>query len=184
MTTMPLPSRAGQLPETAETDAEPSELGFDDFFRRERRAVLGLAYALTGSWPAAEDLTQEAFAAAHRRWRRVARYERPGAFVRRVVANRAVSRLRRLRTERHALARLERRPSRAEELEHRDHGVWEAVRSLPRRQAQVIALHYLEDRSVDEIAEIVGCGPGSVKTHLSRARRALARRLAPEEDPR
>ncbi|MFP3900240.1 MAG: sigma factor-like helix-turn-helix DNA-binding protein, partial [Acidimicrobiia bacterium] len=55
--------------------------------------------------------------------------------------------------------------------------VWEAVRALPARQAQAIALHYLDDRSVDEVAHVLGCAPGSVKTHLHRGRVTLARAL-------
>ena len=54
-----------------------------------------------------------------------------------------------------------------------DREVWDLVRRLPKRQAQAVALHYLEDLPVSEIAEILECSPGSVKTHLSRGRQAL-----------
>jgi RNA polymerase sigma-70 factor (ECF subfamily) len=60
-----------------------------------------------------------------------------------------------------------------------DHEFWDAVRALPARQAQAIALHYLEDRPVAEIAEILGCAPATVKVHLHRGRRALADTLVP-----
>jgi len=66
----------------------------------------GSAYALTGSWEAAEDATQEAFLRAHRDWERVGRYDQPGAWVRRVAANLAVSALRRRLAEAKALLRL------------------------------------------------------------------------------
>jgi RNA polymerase sigma factor (sigma-70 family) len=61
---------------------------------------------------------------------------------------------------------------------------WEAVRSLPHRQAQVVALFYLEDRPVAEIAEILGVAVGTVKKHLYDGRRTLARvlELGVEED--
>jgi RNA polymerase sigma-70 factor (ECF subfamily) len=68
------------------------------------------------------------------------------------------------------------------ELSADDAQFWGAVRSLPRRQAQVIALHYLDDRPVAEIAEILGTATGTVKKHLHDGRRALARRLRLEED--
>ena len=55
--------------------------------------------------------------------------------------------------------------------------LWEAVRSLPERQAHVVALHYLEDRPIGEIAEILQCAEGTVKSHLHRGRLALARTL-------
>ena len=51
------------------------------------------------------------------------------------------------------------------------------MRSLPERQAQCVALHYLEDRSIDEIADILDCAPATVKVHLFRGRQTLADRL-------
>jgi RNA polymerase sigma-70 factor, ECF subfamily len=156
---------------------------FEDFYVREFRAVVGLAFALSGSRSGAEDLAQEAFLAAHRTWERVGGYEDPGAWVRRVVANLSVSAFRRRAVEAKALARiaLGQRPA-LPELSAADAEFWSAVRSLPRRQAQVIALHYLEDRPVVEVARILGTAEGTVKKHLHDGRRALARRLELEED--
>src|SRR4051794_32907715 len=74
-------------------------LDFDRFCAQEYAAVAGLAFVLTGSWTTAEDLTQDAFFAAFRKWDQLQRYDKPGAWVRRVVANRAVSWRRRLGTE-------------------------------------------------------------------------------------
>ena len=56
--------------------------------------------------------------------------------------------------------------------------VWRAVRALPKRQAQAIALLYWEDLSVKEIAAVLECGEETVKTHLKRGRQALAAVLA------
>jgi len=50
---------------------------------------------------------------------------------------------------------------------------WAAVRSLPAKQAMVIALRYADDRSIEDIANIMDCSPGTVKTHLHRARQRL-----------
>ena len=55
--------------------------------------------------------------------------------------------------------------------------VWNEVRRLPRRQAQVVALTYLDDLSRSAVAEILDCGEETVETHLERARRTLASRL-------
>jgi RNA polymerase sigma-70 factor (ECF subfamily) len=55
--------------------------------------------------------------------------------------------------------------------------VWGAVRQLPRRQAQVVALTYLHDLSRRQVAEVLGCAEETVKTHLDRARVTLAERL-------
>jgi RNA polymerase sigma-70 factor (ECF subfamily) len=59
--------------------------------------------------------------------------------------------------------------------------VWEAVRRLPKRQAQVVALYYLEDRSLDDVAAALAMSVETVRTHLRRARQRLARRLRLEE---
>jgi hypothetical protein len=59
---------------------------FEAFYEREYHRVVGFAYAVAGSWEAAEDATQEAFLRAHRQWERVGRYDQPGAWVRRVAA--------------------------------------------------------------------------------------------------
>jgi RNA polymerase sigma-70 factor (ECF subfamily) len=150
---------------------------FDDFYRQEHRGVLALAAALTGRWDVAEELTQEAFLAAHRRWSEVGNYEHPGAWVRRVVANLAVSRTRRWAAEVRALARLHGLRGKAVVLPDDGALFWSAVRHLPQRQAQVVALHYLEDRSVEDIGDILACAPNTVKVHLHRARRTLAERL-------
>ncbi len=79
---------------------------FDVFYRRELRPVVGLAYVLTGRRSAAEDLAQEAFVAAYRRWRDIGGYDDPGAWVRAVAMNHARSRVRRRATEARALVRL------------------------------------------------------------------------------
>jgi RNA polymerase sigma-70 factor (ECF subfamily) len=63
------------------------------------------------------------------------------------------------------------------ELPSEAEAFWSNVRKLPKRQAQVIALHYLEDRSVAEIAEILECAPNTVKVHLHKGRQKLAGRL-------
>lgn len=150
---------------------------FDRFCREEFAAVTGLAFVLTGSWTAAEDLAQEAFFAAFRRWDELRDYDKPGAWVRRVVANRAVSWRRRIHTEARALARLgtrNRADAAVTEIPERHAEVWAAVRRLPPRQAQVFALTYVEDLPVARVAAILDISADTAKTHLRRARAALA----------
>lgn len=158
---------------------------FDVFYRREFRSVVGLAYVLSGSRWAAEDLAQEAFLAAHRDWARIGGYESPGAWVRRVVSNMAVSRYRKTAAEARAIARVAlHRQEALPPLEPGDDEFWSAVRSLPKRQAQAIALHYVEDRSVDDVATILGCSTSTAKVHLHRGRKRLAEILESEEGGR
>jgi RNA polymerase sigma-70 factor (ECF subfamily) len=141
---------------------------FEGFYRRELRSVTGLAYVLSGRRVGAEDIAQEAFFAAFRHWSKIGAYDNPGAWVRRVVANRAVSAHRRMLSE--IRTRLHRAgdgivlPEFSVENDH----VWVEVRRLPRRQAQVIALRFVEDHTTAEIAAILGLSAPTVKTHLKR----------------
>jgi RNA polymerase sigma-70 factor (ECF subfamily) len=157
---------------------------FERFYSREYRSVVGLAYALSGSRSASEDLAQEAFIAAHRNWDKIGAYDKPEAWVRRVVSNLAVSRFRRRATELKALTRLAGLGSNVAvlpELPAEAESFWACVRQLPKRQAQTIALHYLEDLPVADIAEILDCTPSTVKVHLHKGRRTLAVRLGLDE---
>ena len=88
--------RGAGVAKRSEPATSKSPETFEDFYVREFAAIVGLAYALSGSRSGAEDLAQEAFLAAHRTWDRVGGYEEPGAWVRRVVANLAVSAFRRV----------------------------------------------------------------------------------------
>jgi len=139
--------------------------------------VIGLAYALSGSRSAAEDLAQEAFLAAHNAWDRVSQYEKPEAWVRRVVANKSVSMFRRKMREARAIARMKPEASYLPRIPAEDDEFWKAVRSLPKKQSQAIALHYLEELTVAEIAEVLECAEGTVKVHLHKGRKKLAERL-------
>ncbi|MCU1483336.1 MAG: putative polymerase subfamily sigma factor [Actinomycetia bacterium] len=152
---------------------------FDDFFAAEYRTVVALTAALAGRGPGAEELAQEAFVRAFRRWDRIAGYDDPAAWVRRVAANLATSTLRRRGREARALARvaLRRPPVAAEPVDER---FWAAVRALPRRQAQCVALHYLEDRSTAEIAVVLGIAEATVRVHLHDGRKRLASALDEE----
>lgn len=153
---------------------------FESFMATEYARVLAFARATVGSWPEAEDLTQEAFLVAYRRWEDVAEYERPDAFVRRVIANKQVSGVRRRVRESAALLRL--RPVEVVEPDVGDPAFWDAVRRLPVRQRQVVALHYLDDRSVADIATVLAIAEGTVKAHLHAARHALATALGEDID--
>ena len=152
---------------------------FDTFYRRELASLVAFARALAG--PAyAEDIAQDAMLTAYRHWRTVSRLELPAAWVRRVCANRAVSTLRRRGVEARALVRLGARRAPAEAMPAEYEEFWAEVRRLPRRQAQAVALHYIYDLGVAEIAATLACAEGTIKVHLSRGRAALSSRLGEE----
>ena len=154
---------------------------FEYFYLQEYPKVVALAYTLSGSRAGAEDIAQEAFLRAYRDWDRVGSYEHQAAWVRRVAANLATSGLRRRLVEARALTRLAgRREPTVDPLATEDAEFWAAVRTLPRRQAQAVALYYFQDLSVQQTATVLGCTEGTVKAHLAKARRTLARQLQPE----
>jgi RNA polymerase sigma-70 factor (ECF subfamily) len=161
--------------------AETTVIDFDAFYALEYPRLLPLAYVLTGSHGLAEELVQETMIRALRHWRRVREYEKPGAWARRVLLNLATSKARRVAAEARALVRLG--GPRAAELEPSvdTSEVWQAVRALPAREAQALALHYLEDMSVVDMATVLDCPEGTVKTLLYRARKLLAAKLGEEE---
>ncbi len=168
-----------------EATHEPAStaMTFDDFYASTSQRTLALAHALTGNWGDAEDLAQDAFAAAARRWDQVGLYDDPSSWVRRLVLNRSVSRWRRLQREALAVVRLGNRTTDGTpDTDPMDPRFWAAVRRLPAQQARAAALFYVEDLAVDEIARQLGCSTGTVKTHLSRARANLADDLQMEEN--
>jgi RNA polymerase sigma factor (sigma-70 family) len=165
--------------EVSDQGDETTELvrSFDSFFEGEYRRVLAFAAVICGRRAVAEELTQEAFFAAFRRWSTIGAYNDPGGWVRRVVANLATSAWRTRVREARALARVWHRQDPMVELEGTDDEFWVAVRALPSRQAQCVTLRYLEDRGVDDIAEVLGIAAPTVRVHLHEGRVALARQF-------
>jgi len=166
---------AGDVDDVAAVEVPVGET-FDSFYRRELPALVAFARSLSGS-SAADDIAQDAMLAAYRRWDTVSGMDVPVAWVRRVCANRAVSGLRRRAVEARGLVRLGSQRPPAEPLPEEYEAFWAEVRRLPRRQAQTIALQLVYDLSVADIALTLGMAEGTVKSHLSRGRSALAQSL-------
>jgi RNA polymerase sigma-70 factor, ECF subfamily len=157
---------------------------FERFFADHLEVTLAVIVALRGPRVAAEELAQEAFERAYHRWDELREMGRPDLWVQRVALNLATSQLRRLAAEARAVSRFGiRRPATAEAAEFEDaERFWGLVRRLPSQQARVVALHYAADRSVAEVAEVLGIAEGTVKAHLHKARARLTELLAQEDD--
>jgi RNA polymerase sigma-70 factor (sigma-E family) len=145
---------------------------FEEFAAARLGAVVRFAAVLAGERALAEDIVQEVLIRAHARWDRIGRLDRPEAYVRKMVVNEYLSWRRRS-------WRLV--PSGAvepgEDRAWPDHAVGHAERDallaevsrLPRRQKAVLVLRYYEALSDAEIAEVLGCSPGTVRGYASRA---------------
>ncbi|MGC4111015.1 MAG: SigE family RNA polymerase sigma factor [Nocardioides sp.] len=154
-------------------------LEYDDVYAALWPRLVRTAYAVCGDLGVAEDAVQTAFAKAFRSWRRIARLEAPEAYLRKMAVNEVLND-RRLARHRHEVTRAEppdtRRSTSAETALGSDE-LWRAVSTLPPRQRAVLVLRYYEDLSEQQIADALGCRPGTVKSQASAALTALRARL-------
>ncbi|MGW4052761.1 SigE family RNA polymerase sigma factor [Streptomyces sp. NPDC004779] len=154
---------------------------FEEFYAQAVARLTGQLYVMLGDLHEAQDVVQEAFVKGWNRRRQLDRDGQPEAWIRTVAWRLAVSRWRFRRRTAEAWRRDAVAPVVVEGPEP-DHLVLvEAMRGLPQQQRRTLALHYLCDLSVDQVAAETGLSTGTVKTHLSRGRAALAHRI---EDPR
>ncbi len=156
------------------------EQRFRDFVLAQWGPLTRMAYLLTGDQGTAEDLVQSALEKTHRRWGNIVRKDAPGVYVRRVMVNTAVSWRRRRRTvevpllDTDAIAA----PDAYHQAENR-HQLLGALRRLPPRMRAVLVLRYFEDLSEADIARILGCSTGTVKSQASRGLARLRADLTP-----
>jgi RNA polymerase sigma-70 factor (sigma-E family) len=151
-------------------EVDPRDQGFTVFYRAEYAGMVRLAVSLTGDFDRSEDVVQEAFARIHRRFTTL---ERPGGYLRTVVVN--------LCNDQHRRGVLERRqalPVPADALSLQASEMIDVLKRLPFRQRAVLVLRYWGDWTEAEIAQAVGCRPGSVKTLASRGLSALRKEVA------
>jgi RNA polymerase sigma-70 factor (sigma-E family) len=149
---------------------------FTRFYETSRDACLRAVIASTGDRALAEDMVAEAFARAWTSWRKVSQYAAPQGWVVRTALNTGVSWWRARRRE-IPLAGYDGAAA-ADLGEGVDPAVVSALRRLPARQREVIALRVFLDMDTNTTAEILGIAPGTVKAHLSRAATALRRHPA------
>lgn len=149
---------------------ERSDLAFGEVFERHHRRAVRLAWVLTGTREAAEDVAAEAFAKVWVQWER-GRVVDVGPYLRRAVVNQVHSRGRRWLLEvreaqrRHGDDRGVRLL--ADDVAEHDE-VWAALARLPEGQRQAIVLRYYEDLSEADTAAVLGVSTGTVKSQVSR----------------
>lgn len=142
------------------------------------RSLVRLAALLLDDAASCEDVVQEAFVRVHRSWRRIDDQNNALAYLRQTVVNLSRSALRRrLVAQRHA-PRPERNVTEdaAYATVERD-ALVRALRTLPRREREALALRFLADLSEAQTASAMGCAVGSVKGYTSRGLARLGARL-------
>jgi len=147
--------------------------------------LLRLGLMLTGDPQAAEDLVQETLVLADRHRDRIVAMESPAAYLRRILINRHLSdqrtRARRPRETAyddlpgHAAA-----PDQSSGVDHRDEA-WRLLATLPPRQRAVLVLRFYEDLADADIAAVLGCSQGTVRSNASRGLATLRTHLSPPE---
>ena len=152
---------------------------FADFVRARWSSLYRLAYLLAASPTGAEDLLQTTLEKAYVNWRRIGQMEYPEAYVRRMLANTLVSSRRRHWHRERPTDALPEVAGDSAEMPVLDRSLlWPLVCALPDRQRAVIVLRYYEDLSEAQIAESLGCAPGTVKSQASSGIAALRRAAA------
>jgi RNA polymerase sigma-70 factor (ECF subfamily) len=157
-----------------------ADTGFEEMFRREYPRVLRTVALIVMNAEVAEEVTQEAFTELHLKWARIGSYERPGAWVRRVAIRKAV-RGRRRAAQGAQLEALTGESQTVDDMKP-DIDLVRAVASLPAQQRAAIVLHYYDDLSVGEVADVLGCAEPTVRVHLHRGRARLAELLRLDEE--
>jgi RNA polymerase sigma-70 factor, ECF subfamily len=161
---------------------------FREFYEANYGRIVAMVTAVLGDRDQAEDVAQEAFARALTRWSRIGGYELPEAWVRRVALRIAVDSRRRLWRAIRVSAKLSAQrpvtePGPGDSLAFTALGA--ALRRLPLREREVLAMYYLADLPVETIARECGLPLGTVKTRLAAGRRRLETELTqrPEAVP-
>jgi len=160
-------------------------MSFDEFATWQLPALLRYAAVLAGNRDLAQDIAQEVLARAHTRWSSIGRMDAPELYVRRMVTNEFLSWRRRWARQvpvSDVIVAPDRAgaPDTATTQADRD-ALLRQLSRLPRRQQAVLVLRYYEGFTDAEIADVLGCQPGTVRGYASRALQALRVSVADTE---
>ena len=154
---------------------------FRQFVAARGRALTRTAYLLTGDWQVGEDLVQEALTRTYLRRRRLRSAEGIEPYARKVLISLFLSSRRRLWHRELPFAIVPDQASNGslDAAEDR-HGLWPALMALSAQQRAVLVLRYFEDLTEADIAAVLGCSPGAVKTHAARGLARLRKSISVE----
>ena len=127
-----------------------------------------MAFLLCGDWHAAEDLVQTTLAKMFVSWRKIRRQDAAHAYAARTLVNTYLAGKRLKRSEEILTSEVPERPFPSPAPETRI-VVLNALATLPPKGRAVVVLRYWADLSVDQVADMLGCSPGNVKSQSARA---------------
>jgi RNA polymerase sigma-70 factor (sigma-E family) len=157
------------------------EDAFRDFVVGRSPSYLRTAFLLTGDWQHAEDLLQTSLAKVYRAWGRLQDHENLDAYVRRVMVNTQTTWWRRAwKGEQPTAVLPDRAGTDATGVSDDRDRLRRALLTLPARQRAVVVLRHYEDMSEAEVARVLGCSVGTVKSQCARG---LAKLRDAMEDP-
>ena len=152
---------------------------FGAFVASRSASLCRTAYLLTGDWQAGEDLVQEALARTYVRRRRLRDSAALEPYTRKVLMSLFLTSRRRQWHNEVPYACLPSQPVSGEADEVTDRaGLWQALGELSAQQRAVLVLRYFEDLTEADIASILRCSPGTVKSHAARGLERLRRTAA------
>jgi len=140
------------------------EQDFSEFYLARGPALRRTAYLIVRDWHHAEDLTQQSFVRLYAAWPRI-RPESVDAYARKTVVNACLTHLRRRRPE----TPTDPLPDSAMTTHETPLDIGQALALLPDRQRAIVALRFLDDLPVAEVAAALGIAEGTVKSQTSRA---------------
>jgi RNA polymerase sigma-70 factor (sigma-E family) len=155
--------------------AEELDERFTAFVRSRGQHHLRMATLLTGDPDAAEDLVQASLLKLYRVWSRIGTSGEPDAYLRRIIVNTRRSWWRARWRQETPVPEVPEAVAGEDAAERHAVGalVRQALARLPRQQRAVLVLRYCEDLPEAEVASLLGCSAGTVKTHAHRGLRAL-----------
>jgi RNA polymerase sigma-70 factor (sigma-E family) len=145
-----------------------SEEEFADFAAAASPRLRRMAFLLCGDWHAADDLAQTTLAKLFVSWRKIRRQDAAHAYAARTLVNTYLADKRLKRNEEILTSKLPERSIQLPALETRI-VVLDALATLPPKGRAVVVLRYWADLSVDQVADMLGCSPGNVKSQSARA---------------
>jgi RNA polymerase sigma factor (sigma-70 family) len=158
--------------------AADAEASFDALLSAERRRLYGIAYSILRDHAEAEDALQDAMFKAWKSWSSLRNPEAQATWLLRICVNHCINRRRGLRLRAVAAPHQQDAAAADPRFEGRLVDLDRSYRKLSPKQRAAVFLHYHHGYSIDECADLMSCGAGSVRTHLARALTSMRKEMA------